>query len=658
MLSKRIYGWLGLTVCGLAALCGCRSLGLNGDRVVDNSVSSPDGKVRVVFDLNGAGTPLYSVQYEGKAVLEPSPLGLVRSDGAFDAGLTWAGVSKTETVKDDYTMLTGKRKDCEYRANRKVFRVKDADGRVMSVIFQVSNDGAAFRYAFEGERGKAVSIEAEKTGLAFAEDTLSWLHFMPEGKTGWSRTQPSYEEYYEAGKAVGQPSPSPEGWALPALFKTADGVWALFCDSDVDASYCAVRLAQDSTGGVYRVAFPHPQEHRGPEDPVNPQVTLPFASPWRVLMVGPSPATMVESTLMTDVAAPCTLENADFVEPGRAVWHWLRYSDESSTLEYAESFLDFAVKMNWEYMLIDCTWDRNIGYEKMAEFVKKASGKGVDVILWYNSNGPWNDAPMTPKHRMHTREVRREEFAKLREMGVRGVKVDFFPGDKQATMDLYLELFRDAADFGILVNCHGATIPRGWQRTYPNLMTMESVRGMEYCTFEQRNADRQPRHCTILPFTRNAIGSMDFTPVVFNPRIRGVRLVTLPGFELALSVVFESGIQHFGLVPEEYDGMPESVRAFLRDVPVAWDETRLVDGYPGEYAVIARRAGETWYIGAINGENKAKTLALDLSFLPAGKAVTVITDGENREFVTRSADTSVREMFLKPHGGFVMVVTP
>jgi len=633
-------------------------IGKDAMAIKSSMTNSPDGKLNVAFYVNEKGQPLYSIQLNGKDVLKNSVLGLVRDDQSFTEGLTLENISSLERIEDNYTMLLGKRRNCSYIANRRIFSLKNSNNEKMQIIFQISNDGVAFRYAFPGDSEKTYSIKEEKTTFAFEPNTVSWLHPMQPGKSGWSRTQPSYEEHYIIEKPVGTRSPMSEGWCLPALFKTEDDIWVLICDSDVDESYCAVRLARDSTGGVYKVAFPHPEEHRGKIDPVQPTITTPFKSPWRVLIVGDNLKAIVESTLMTDVAKDCEYPNTDFIKPGRAAWHWLRYGDESATLPVAESFLDFASKMKWQYILIDATWDTLIGYEKIAEFIKKAAGKNVGVILWYNSNGPWNDAPMGPKNKMHEKTIRREEFAKLKEMGVKGVKVDFFGGDKQATMKLYLDIFKDAADYGILVNCHGATIPRGWQRTYPNLVTMEAVKGMEYCTFEQRNANLQPQHCCILPFTRNVIGSMDFTPIVFNPRIRGVTLRTTLAFELALSVIFESGVQHFGLVPDEYELMPDFVVDYLQNVPTAWDQTRLVDGYPGKFVVIARKTGDKWYIAGINGENEKKELSLDLFFLPAETRATLITDGPDRTF---SRKTLEKEAVLKPviellpNGGFVIV---
>jgi hypothetical protein len=619
---------------------------------------SPDGKLQVGFEIDSQGKPLYSISLEGKTVLEPSGLGLVLNDSSFAEKLTLESAPKPEKITDKYLMLVGKRKNCIYQANRRTFILKNDKGEKIQVIFQVSNDGVALRYALPGPSGKTCSVTQEETAFAFAPQTVSWLEPMQPGKSGWSRTQPSYEEYYISEQPVGKPSSMGQGWCVPALFKTSDNIWALICDSDVDENYCAIRLAHDSAGGVYKIAFPHPKEHRGEIDPVQPEIKLPFTSPWRVLIIGQSLGTLVESTLMTDVARPCEVKDTDFVKPGRAAWHWLRYGDDSATITMADSFLDFAAKMNWEYILIDANWDRFIGYEKMADFVKKAAEKNVGVILWYNSNGSWNDAPMGPKNKMHESTVRRSEFTRLKDMGVKGVKIDFFGGDKQATMKLYLDIFKDAADYQILVNCHGATIPRGWQRTFPNLVTMEAVRGMEYCTFSQDNADREAAHCCVLPFTRNVIGSMDFTPVVFNPNIRQVKLRTTPGFELALSVLFESGIQHFGLAPDEYKLMLDYVVQFLQKVPTAWDDTRFIDGYPGKYVVIARKSGEVWYIAGINGTKQDMDLSLDLSFILPDARATLITDGPDRTFIQKtierdsSANSTIK---MLPSGGFVIV---
>lgn len=620
--------------------------------------SSPDGKLQVEFEIDSRGKPFYSISFQDKAVLKPSPLGLTLDGHDFSENLTLEKTSKSKTIKDDYTMPLGKKKKCSYLANRRTITVKNQTGRKMQIVFQISNDSVALRYAFAKSFIKSCTVTHENTAFAFAPTTVSWLHPMQPGKSGWCRTQPSYEENYICEQPVGKRGPTGQGWCFPALFKTVDNIWVLLCDSDVDENYCAVHLANDSSDGVYKIAFPHPEEHRGEIDPAQPQITLPFQTPWRVLIIGDSLATIVESTLMTDVAKPCKIKNTDFIKPGRAAWSWLRYDDSGTKLDVIESFLDFAAKMKWEYILVDANWDRFIGYEKIADFVKKAESRHVGVILWYNSNGNFNDAPMTPKDKMYKQTVRRAEFAKLKKMGVKGVKIDFFGGDKQATMKLYLDILKDAADYQILVNCHGATIPRGWQRTFPNFVTTEAVKGMEYCTFDQGNANRQPQHCCVLPFTRNVISSMDYTPTVIDPSVRGVTLVTKPAFELALPVIFESGVTHFGLVPDEYKLMPDYVVEFLQNVPTAWDETRFIDGYPGKFAILARRSGDVWYIAGINGTNQDMNLSLDLNFIPNIENVLLFTDGPDKTLVNKSVERDANGKIpvkILSHGGFVIV---
>jgi hypothetical protein len=622
-----------------------------------NIITSPNGKLQVSFSLNKKGTPLYEVNFAGKTIVQSSQLGLVRNDCSFAENLVLLNVSEPKEIIDNYEMLVGKRKMCRYYAFQKIFTLKNQTEEIIEIIFQVSNNGVIFRYVFKEDSKKTFSIEEEKTSFAFDKKTVCWLSPIQPAKTGWEKTQPSYEEYYEIEKPVGTASPTGEGWGFPGLFKTADDIWILICDSDVDENYCAARLANDCKDGIYKIGFPHTLEHRGEIDPVKPEIKLPFVSPWRVLIIGDSLDRIVQSTIITDVAAPAKIKDCEFVKPGRAAWHWLRLGDDSAKAEIIEQFIDFAAHLHWEYVLIDADWDKNIGYEKITAVVQHAAKKNIGIILWYNSNGNWNTAPFGPKNRMHEKKVRREEFSLLKKIGVKGVKIDFFGGDKQASMKLYLDILKDAAEFGIMVNFHGSTIPRGWQRTYPNLMSMEAVRGMEFCTFEQANADNQPQHCCMTPFTRNIIGSMDFTPVVFNSLIRNTHLLTTPVFELALSVIFESGIQHFGLVPDELKLMPDFVQDFLRKVPTTWDMTYLLAGYPGKYVVMARQKDNFLYIAGINGQKTEQKVNLPLQVIEKeGLSGILISDGPDRTFIKKSLESldSCDNLLLKPNGGFII----
>ena len=375
------------------------------------------------------------------------------------------------------------------------------------------------------------------------------------------------------------------------------------------------------------------------------------------MAVGEDLATIMESTLGTDLAEPSVLTDDSFVRPGRAAWSWALLKDGSVNREVQRRFIDFAAEMGWEYCLIDVNWDTTIGYEQMEELVAYARERGVDIFLWYNSSGDWNETTYHPKSELLTEEDRERVFSRLQEMGVAGVKVDFFGGDGQSVMSYYQDIFEDAAEYGLLVNCHGSTLPRGWHRTYPNLLTMESVKGFEFVTFEQVNANRQPTNAAMLPFARNVFDPMDYTPLVFGDIPGPVERVTTNGFELALSVLFQSGIQHYAVLPETMRKVPDYVRELLAEIPVAWDETRFVDGYPGEWVVLARRTGGTWYVAGINGTGEAMDAEIALPFLEAGEVV-VVTDGEGaRRFRRETVPLSDSKGLLLPmkmNGGFLL----
>jgi hypothetical protein len=316
--------------------------------------------------------------------------------------------------------------------------------------------------------------------------------------------------------------------------------------------------------------------------------------------------------------------------------------------------------MGWRYCLVDAAWDKQIGEEKLKELVDYARGKNVRILVWYNSAGDWNTTPYTPRDKMLTHGSRVAEFEKLKALGVAGLKVDFFGGDGQSTIAYYHDILTDAAPYGFMMNFHGATLPRGWHRTHPHLMTMESIRGLEFVTFEQRNADEEPAHATMLPFTRNVFDPMDFTPVVLD-RIPNIERRTTSAFELALSVLFTSGIQHSAEIPEGMAKATDYVREFMKGVPSVWDDVQFIDGYPGKFVVLARRSGDKWYVAGINGAGEPRDLNLDLSGLKCGGGGTLITDGDggNLSFRTEKVELAADGKFaitLAPRGGFVLTL--
>lgn len=614
-------------------------------------VFSPNRQIVVDFSIKNHQAK-YSVSFQGKTVLASSSLGLIREDGDFTKGLALLGSSKPTLVKDQYTIRTTKKSNITYTANRQVFKLKNAQGKKLNIIFQVSNDGVAFRYFFPENSTDIKKISEEITSFKFPEATKAWLQPMSDAQTGWEHCHPSYEEFYQKNILAGIISPIKAGWVYPALFQS-NGTWVLLTEAGLDGTYCATRLRAESPNNEYKIGFPQtPEVFTGGE--LNPQSTLPWLSPWRVIALG-SLKTITETTLGTDLAKPAVKMDTSFIQTGKASWSWIIKKDESVNFETTKDYIDFAAKMHWEYCLIDADWDTRIGYDKTKWLADYSKTKNVKLLLWYNSAGDWNTVKYHPKGLLLTHEGRVKEFNKIKEMGIAGVKIDFFGGDGQSMIKYYLDILEDAAKAKLLVNFHGATLPRGWHRTYPNLMTAEAVKGFEMVTFDQAAADEQPAHCTTLPFTRNAFDPMDFTPMNLY-KVPNIKRRTTSAFELALSVVFISGIQHFAEAPEGMTHVPEFAQKFLQTLPSTWDETRFIDGFPGKLFVVARKSGNKWYVAGINGEGIAKDLSLDLSFLKNKKAQ-LITDDEQvllKESPLNISNNQTK-ISLKANGGFVAV---
>ncbi|WP_341937960.1 glycoside hydrolase family 97 protein [Marinimicrobium sp. C2-29] len=646
-MKKHTLFWLGAAV---SALIACTTQPQGDDAV---TLRSPDGDVKVTVQLDEQGQPRYQVYHDEQALLEPSVLGMELSDADLRNGLSLVSVSDSQLVEDRYRLKQGKRLDYHYVANERTLTFANEEGRELAVIFRASDDGVAFRYHFPGESEGIVQVIEENTSFHFPESARGWLQQMQVVNTGWEGTNPAYEEHYEMDIPVGEASPSEAGWVFPALFKSGD-TWVLLSEVGMQSNFHASRLQAESPGGEYRVGHPMDEEvYTG--GGLMAEDERPFSSPWRTITVG-SLREVTASSMGTDLAEPQVEMNTDFIKPGVASWSWGLLKEPSITYDLQKKFIDYAADMEWEYTLIDVNWDETIGYEGIQELVDYAAGKEVGVILWYNSSGEWNTSPFTPKGQLLERDQRRAEFERISDMGVVGVKIDFFPGDGRSSIAYYREILEDAADFELMVNHHGSTLPRGIHRTYPHMMTMESVHGMEMVTFFQETADQEAEHAAMLPFARNVFDPMDYTPTVFHDLMNPeVERKTTNGFQLALPVIFLSGIEHIVETPEGMATVPDYIKNFMRDLPVVWDESRLVEGYPGKLAVFARRKGDTWYVAGINGEQQAKTLALDLGFIGSNNGV-LMTDGDRpRQFERRELDSNRIEVELKPAGGFVAV---
>jgi hypothetical protein len=643
MIIVRCYWVKFLAVLILLAIVSC----------TDSELTSPDKNIEINFELTNGHQPTYSISYQDSIILGQSQLGLIRDGIDFSKDMAVESVSEPQKIEESYSLLHGKQTEINYEATEQTYHLRHESGNLMDIIFRVSDDGVAFRYHFPEERGKVYSIIEEKTSFNFPEGSRAWLEPLANVNTGFAETNPSYEEHYVQDIEVGTPAPDSAGWAYPALFRSKD-TWLLISESGIDGNYPATRLQQESPNGNYQIGFPQEGE-QFPGRALDPQSELPWTTPWRIIAVGDLKA-ITESTLGTDLAAPAQLSDTSWIEPGRASWSWAKLKDSSVNYEDQKRFVDYASEMGWEYTLVDVNWNSTIGYEKMADLVDYAASKDVKLLLWYNSSGSWNSTTYTPKSKLLTHEDRVEEFSKIEDMGIAGIKVDFFAGDGQSMMQYYLDIFKDAADHNLLVNTHGTTLPRGWHRTWPNLMTMESVKGFEFITFEQENADKAANHNTMLPFTRNVFGPMDYTPMSLT-ELFNVERKTTSAHELALPVLFTSGIQHYAETVRGMDKVPDDVRGFVKQIPVAWDEMEFVDGFPGEYVVIARRFGDRWFVAGINGEENPKELSVDLSFIPKEFKGEMIKDGDS-QFTFSREDVNPSDAInitMKESGGFVIL---
>ena len=627
------------------------------------SITSPDKNILVTCD---AGKAVYIVSYKGQPVMKESKLGIIRDDEDFSQNLQVIKASAPVIVKDRYSMLTAKKKNISYTATRRIIETKTSSGKKMNIIFQVSNDGIAFRYEFPERSSDVKKIKSETTSFHFYDSTRAWLQPKTEAQTGFEHTNPAYEAHYMSDIATGTPSPGQNGWVYPALFKYSD-TWILITEAALGRNYCGTALQQNSPDNEYKINFPQPPEvFKDGKATLNPESTLPWRTPWRIIVVG-SMKTIVESTLGTDLALPAkkmpayrTGRDVSFIKPGKSSWSWIIKKDDSTVFKVQKKYIDFASDMKWQYCLLDAWWDKLIGYDSVKILTDYAKTKNVGLLLWYNSAGSWNTVKFTPKDKLLTHESRVSEFSRLKAMGIKGLKVDFFAGDGQSMINYYQDILDDAADYGLLLNFHGATLPRGLHRTYPNFMTAEAVFGYEMITFGQQSANREPEHAVMSALVRNAFDPMDFTPMNLY-KIPRIRRVTTAAFELATSVVYLSGIQHYAETPEGMTHVAEEVKDFLRALPDSWDDVKCLDVYPGKLYVVARKAGNKWYIAGINGENINKDITLDLSFLKNKKGQIISSGPENKDepsFTVKSMTipaSGKMNVTLKGNDGFVAV---
>ena len=651
----------------------------------DVKVSSPDGRLVVNVSCEG-GRLYYDATLDGLRMLEKSALGLKTSIGDFTRELSTVNC-KLSTVNSSYTMRGTKASSHTYKATKAVIDIENKDHQHFSIIFQVSDNDIAFRYAiprqkWQGKEPKRLRIKSELSSFNFPDGTTTFISPQIGPETGWEQTKPSYEEGYSADAPMDTPSQYNHGYIFPALFHLTMGTdptvsskanyrgavpsvrsdaWALVSETGVSSGYCGSHLSDYQSGVGYTVAYPDAGENNGYGTDFA-AIPLPGETPWRTITLGTSLKPIVETTISYDLVEPLYAPSTDY-KPGRYTWSWLIWQDKSINYDDQVKFIDLASDMGFEYCLVDNWWDTQIGRDRIEELSKYAQSKGVHLLLWYNSNGFWNDAPQGPRDCMSTAIAREREMRWMQSIGIKGIKVDFFGGDKQETMRLYEDILSDANRYGLQVVFHGCTVPRGWERMYPNFVASEAVLASENVFFNEGAAIKQPFDLTLHPFCRNATASMDWGGIIMNKRLSPDNQSRHPRhttdiFEMASGIIMQTSVQCVAIQPNNLDELPEFELDFLGGLPTTWEETRFIDGYPGRYVVLARKSTDgKWYIAGLNALKEPLTLTLDLPMFTPGESLRYYVDepsGEPTVFPLKIDKKGRAKVTIQPNGGIIL----
>ena len=625
-------------------------------------VTSPDGRLVAEVSVDD-GVPLYQVMYDGQTAIAESSLGVVTNVGDYTRSMAISdeGEEKQITSVDNQEKI--KQHSIHTDARERVITFTQDDKPVMALQLRVSNKDVAFRYMLMPHRGaNSCVVTSENTAYRVADNALAFMAPQSKPMTGFARTAPSYETKYSLGEPVGR-----NGWGFgytfPCLFEVPNAdadkaLWIMLSETGTDGGYVGCRLL-GGNGGEYRIGFPQEGELNG-WGSTSVQMPLPGYTPWRTITVGHTPANIVESTVTWELVEPKYKASRNYADDyGKGMWSWIIGMDSSCNYDEQKRYIDFAAAMGYRSLLVDALWDVQIGRERIAELAKYGKERGVGLYLWYNSNGSWNDAPQSPKHIMNNGTRRKQEMKWMQEIGILGIKVDFFGGDKQPVMQLYEDILSDANDCGLMVIFHGCTLPRGWERMYPNFVASEAVLASENLHFSQGFCDTEARDCgAMYPFTRNTVASMDFGGSALNKYYnannnRGSRRVTTDVYALATAVLFQSPVQHFALAPNNLTDAPAWAIDFMKAVPTTWDEIRYIDGYPGKYIIMARRSGDKWYIAGVNAMEQPLKQNISLPMFDAKSQVTLYQNGEVKEVkVSRKQTVSIE---IPTNGGVVIV---
>ena len=631
----------------------------------DVKIASPDGKVNVTVTDQG-GIPTYMITYDGRVMLKPSRLGLKASIGDFTAGITIKG-QKQNRIDQNYEMTRIKTSQVHYVATEAVIAMQNAQGWPLTVTFRVSNHDVAFRYTLHrgpNDTPRCALVYSEASAFNFPQHTTTFICPQSKPMDGWERTKPSYEEEYKADAAMDLPSQYGQGYTFPCLFHVGNDGWVLVSETGTGSNYVGCHLSDYQKDLGYTIAFPNQDEMNGMGSPYA-GIPLPGSTPWRTITMGTTLKPIVETTIPYDLVEPLYQPTHKY-KPGRYTWSWLIWQDESCNYDDQVQFVDLAATMGYEYCLVDALWDQRIGREGIEKLSRYACSKGVRLMLWYNSNGMWNDAPQSPVGCMNTSWAREREMKWMEENRIAGIKVDFFGGDKQEMMKLYEDILVDANRHGLQVIFHGCTLPRGWERMYPNYVASEAMLASENVYFTEHHARQEGFELCTYPFTRNAVGSADWGGVLMNTHMSRDNKSRHPRytsnvFEMASALIMQSSINAVVLCPNNLSELQPFELDFLRELPTTWDETRFLDGYPTRYVALARRHGSKWYVGALNGTQEPISMTLDLPMF-ANQTITCLTDqplkkSKKAQENSLQLPTPVQKQLKVPQDGKVQITT-
>lgn len=630
--------------------------GWTSANATEKTIESPNGRLQVVVSDEG-GCPVWSANRDGVEFIGKSPLGILMNFEDLTQGLNLTKCT-INTINDEYSLKTIKKSHVKYEATEAVCEFSKEGRHAIDVIFRISNRDVAFRYKIlpKGETLSGV-VEHEASGFAMPEGTTTFLCPQSKPMVGFAHTMPSYETPYTLDQPTGTNGWG-EGYTFPCLFRNSDKGWMLISETGTDGNYVGCRLINDHDG-LYRIGFPMQGEMNGAGS-VMPAVALPAETPWRTVTIG-GLDDVVETTVAWDLVKPKYEASREYTY-GKGSWSWIIKMDPSCNFDEQKKYIDFSAAMGWRTVLVDALWDTQIGYPKVEELAQYAKQKGVGLFLWYNSNGAWNDAPQGPRGKMDKTGIRRKEMAWMQKIGILGIKVDFFGGDKQAMMQLYEDILTDANDFGIEVIFHGCTLPRGWERMYPNYVASEAVLASENLHFGQGSCDSEAWNGCIHPFIRNTVGSMDFGGSALNKfygadNQHGTIRRTSDVYALAAAVLFQSSVQHFALAPNNLDDAPSWAIDFMKKVPTTWDEVRFIDGYPGKYIIIARRSGDKWFVVGINAEKTTLKKTITLPMFEAKSMLSIYSDDAKLNGTVKNVKQNKKQQLtisIPQNGGVVI----